>query len=120
MKAPALDRPLIPVCGAHQLQAMLDRCSKTVGWGARDRAIILTLLHTGVRLGEVYALDPRDLDLTEGVAQVRRGKGSKGRLLHLPPEAGRAIVAWLPHRRARGPSDDTVLWQEHRRSSSYS
>ncbi len=46
---------------------------------ARDRAIMQVLLRTGVRIGEVAALDHGDLQLTQDTAQVvvRHGKGDR-------------------------------------------
>jgi site-specific recombinase XerD len=42
---------------------------------ARNRAIVLTLLDTGVRASELTGLDVEDLDPTHGRARVLQGKG---------------------------------------------
>lgn len=48
---------------------------------ARDIAILALLGNTGLRAEECCRLDVGDLDLTEGIVRVRRGKGSKWRIL---------------------------------------
>ncbi len=55
--------------------------------GLRDRAILSLLYGTGLRRAEVSALDLNDVDLTEGIVHVRRGKGGKPRLVPLGESA---------------------------------
>lgn len=45
----------------------------------RDRAIVSTMLLTGLRRAELAALEWRDIDFTNGVIAVRHGKGDKPR-----------------------------------------
>ncbi|HVK04084.1 MAG TPA: tyrosine recombinase [Armatimonadaceae bacterium] len=62
--------------------------------GLRDRAILESLYASGMRAGELVALDVDDLSRTpdgEGTARVRHGKGDKERIALL----GRAAVAAL-------------------------
>ena len=60
-------------------------------------AVILTLVNTGLRVGELIALDRADVDLNarSGQISVRQGKGSKYREVPLNAEARSAIVAYL-------------------------
>jgi integrase len=61
---------------------------------ARDLAIVALMLLNGLRSREVLALQLEDLLF--GEAQVRvRGKGSRIRLLPLPPETLRILQCWL-------------------------
>jgi integrase len=61
---------------------------------ARDLAIIGLMLMHGLRSGEVLALNPEDVILSE--AQIRvRGKGSKLRFLPLAPETTQLIDHYL-------------------------
>lgn len=66
----------------------------------RDRAILETLYGTGIRIGELLALTPADVDTEERVLRVVRGKGGKDRHLPLTETAARAIEAYLVHGRA--------------------
>lgn len=67
----------------------------------RDRAMFELLYGTGVRVGELVALDVRDVDLHGGVVRVW-GKGGKERVLPLPGQARQALARWLNARRHRG------------------
>jgi integrase/recombinase XerC len=66
--------------------------------GLRDRAILETLYSTGMRVGELVALDMADLDLF-GETVRAKGKGRKERLAPLGRPAVAALCAYL---RARG------------------
>lgn len=70
--------------------------------GVRDRAIVLTLLDTGLRAGELVALDVADFDAAEGLLLVRRGKGGKARAAPLGPRARRAVRQWVRARPSGG------------------
>lgn len=64
---------------------------------ARDAALIRLLLSCGLRVSEAVSLKVSDLDLGErrGVLTVRYGKGRKYREVPVPPEARKALRAWL-------------------------
>jgi site-specific recombinase XerD len=94
IKAPSMGRPLIPIFRQQHLKALLWLCPPNTLWGARDRAIILTLLHTGIRRGELVAIKKTDVDLNRDVITVT-GKGTKTREVYLAPEAQGAILRYL-------------------------
>jgi len=60
----------------------------------RDRAFLLTLADTGLRVSEACRLRRGDLDLTEGRAIVI-GKGDKEAIVRFSSRATRAITAYL-------------------------
>jgi site-specific recombinase XerD len=62
----------------------------------RDLAILATLRHTGLRVGELTALRLDDVEISErkGEVVVRSGKGSKYRVVPLNLDARRAINAY--------------------------
>lgn len=66
----------------------------------RDWALVVFLLNTGLRIAEVCALTPEDVQMGErsGWVVVRGGKGSKNRRVPLNAEARRALKAWLEER----------------------
>jgi len=67
--------PTVPVTYSDaEIRALLSAARSQ-----RDRAIVLTLLDTGLRASELLGLEVRDLDLTEGWILVRGGKGGKDR-----------------------------------------
>ena len=64
----------------------------------RDRAALELLYASGVRVGELTALDVDDVDLATGVVRVM-GKGSKERTVPFGAPARDAVQAWLEHGR---------------------
>src|SRR3954449_4385209 len=79
IKAPKLDTKVIEPLTEAQIKAMLKACAGKDLRDRRDEAILRLMVETGARAGEVAALELADVDLREGVAIVRRGKGGKGR-----------------------------------------
>src|SRR6266542_3545270 len=76
----------------------VDRLIRTVErhGNTRDLAIVLTLRHTGIRVGELANLMLGDVETSErkGSLTVRSGKGSKFRVLPLNSDARKAISAY--------------------------
>jgi integrase/recombinase XerC len=60
---------------------------------ARNRAIVELLYSSGLRLGELHALNRADMDLDAGLVRVT-GKGSKQRIVPIGSEAARAVGAY--------------------------
>ncbi|MDO4783546.1 MAG: tyrosine recombinase XerC [Propionibacteriaceae bacterium] len=65
----------------------------------RDLAILETLYSSGIRVGELCALNLGDIDWDRGLVRVL-GKGGKERKAPLGAPALRALRAWLAHRTA--------------------
>jgi integrase/recombinase XerC len=59
--------------------------------GLRNRAILLLLWSTGLRLAELCGLRADDIDLNGGMALVRKGKGGKPRTIPLTHKVATAI-----------------------------
>lgn len=70
-------------------------------WERNQRAIYI-LLYAGLRLGELAALDWRQVDLVWGVIHVVRGKGSKDRAVPISDELW-PILERVPRELRRGP-----------------
>ncbi|MCJ7541249.1 MAG: tyrosine-type recombinase/integrase [Desulfobacterales bacterium] len=68
----------------------------------RDRTMILTLLRTGMRIGELLGLRVNDVDLTERTVKIYQGeKNSVGRVVYLNEDACEALNLWLQERNPR-------------------
>ena len=67
----------------------------------RDLAIVELLYGTGIRVGELVALDVRDVDLNARQVRVM-GKGRKERAVPLPGMVCEALEEWLAARRRPG------------------
>jgi integrase/recombinase XerD len=95
VKPPRVDiEPLEPVPLEH-VRAMLDTCERGKFTGERDRAILLFLLDTGVRAGELLALDKQDADILTGDVLIRKSKSRKPRTVFLGRAARRALRSYL-------------------------
>jgi site-specific recombinase XerD len=110
LKPPKLDSKIVPELSDDELKALIKACAGRGFWERRDEAIIRLMLETGARIGEVVAMSTDDIDLTAGVAIVRRGKGGKGRTIPVGPQTSRAIDRYLRARRAHRLASTPDLW----------
>ncbi|MHC4464050.1 MAG: tyrosine-type recombinase/integrase, partial [Planctomycetota bacterium] len=68
----------------------------------RDRALILVLLRTGMRIGEVLRLNVRDLDVSERKIHIYEGeKNCLGRVVYISDDALMALKLWLSKRKPK-------------------
>lgn len=105
---PRMDsEPLEPV-NLEDLRAMLHTCERKTFTGDRDRAMLLSLLDTGCRVGEFLALNLGDLDLNEGGLLVRRSKSRKPRTVFVGSTTLRELLRYLRHRKETLPG--MALW----------
>lgn len=64
-----------------------------------DQAIFLTLVRTGIRVGELVALTVADMDLAQSTLYIQMGsKNGRGRVVYLSEDAREALLAWLKER----------------------
>lgn len=89
-----------------------QRVTTVLEQALRDRAIIVTLLNTGLRVLELAQLKLSDVSLSErkGNLQVRDGKGGKARTLPLNTATRQAISTYLAIRSTQ-PSSPLFLGQ---------
>lgn len=81
-----------------EVQAMMRLCSSAAPTGLRNRAMIVVMWRSGMRIGEVLALHPKDIDPDRGVITVLRGKGGKRRTIGMDPTAMAVVERWLERR----------------------
>jgi integrase/recombinase XerD len=68
---------------------------------SRDRALILVLLRTGMRIGELLETKPSDVNLKERTITIWQGvKNRRARVVYFSDDARDALRAWLKHRDA--------------------
>lgn len=89
-------RPAQPVPRGQTIDELRELLAAipTTATGARDRAMVLTILLTGLRRDEITSLRITDLDLTSG-RYIVRVKGGRERQRRMPAPALAAIVDWL-------------------------
>lgn len=110
IRPPKVDTPVIEPLTEDELRALLTSCQGKEMRDKRDEAIVRFMLETGTRAGEVIALDVRDVDLRNGSAIVRRGKGGKGRVVPFGPQTGQAVDRYLRKRASHRLAHLPDLW----------
>ena len=95
VKPPKVDvEPLEPVA-LETVRALLETCKRGKFTDERDRAILLFLLDSGVRAGELLALDKQDADILTGDVLIRKSKSRKPRTVFIGRQARRALRSYL-------------------------
>lgn len=79
---------------AGELRELFAACTDASPSGMRDAALLSVLYGTGMRRGEVVALQTDDHD-TDAASLKVAGKGNRERLAYLPAGAQQALQAWL-------------------------
>jgi site-specific recombinase XerC len=103
LPAPRVPQLLVPSLREVDLHALL-RATETSAHPARDRAITLLLLDTGLRLAEAAGLRIGDVDLIEGRATVM-GKGARQRTVPIGRRTRQALRRILAPRGLVKPTD---------------
>ncbi len=109
VKPPKVPEEALDPVELADVAALLDTCGSDFH-GQRDKAIITTLLDTGVRAGELVRFDLADLDISNSSLLVRKSKSKKPRSVFFGAKTRRALRAWI---RKRGP-DPGALFQTER------
>lgn len=83
----------------------------------RDRAMIMLLLRTGMRIGELLNLSVADINLQEQKISIYIGeKNAQGRVVHFCDDAREALKSWL---RIRDPEQRYLFYGQRGRPLSY-
>lgn len=90
-----------------EIDAILAYKPKGETLGARNRAIVVLLIQSGLRNSELRGLTLADLDFENGVIKVKHGKGGKGRSVPFPALSRQVVKEYLTsgYRAADIPAD---------------
>jgi integrase/recombinase XerD len=115
LRAPRVFRGLPRFLTAEQVEALLAAPDPATPLGLRDRAILEVLYATGLRVSELIALKPEEIDLEIGLLRCI-GKGNKERLVPVGRVAREWIVRYLQEGRTRlvGKQTSRELFVNHR------
>ena len=106
-------RPLPSIADIDLLTQLLDQSAPDTPEQARlwlrDKAMFEVLYSSGLRVGELVALDINDIDLADLRVRVT-GKGNKTRIVPLGSKAATAIKRYLPHRNLWLEQQDNALF----------
>ena len=84
---------------------------------SRDQAMILLLLRTGMRIGELLNLTIEDINLKEQKIMIYEGlKNRRGRVVYYSDDAGDALKNWLRHKK---PNTQIVFYGHKGKALSY-
>ena len=103
--APKVPQEIIEPVELDHIRAMIEAC-KAGRQFLRDKALLLSLLDTGVRAKEFLDLNRGDLDHVTGELLIRCGKGQKSRSVYIGSLARKAVRAYLKNRA----DDNMALW----------
>jgi integrase/recombinase XerD len=78
----------------NEVTALLEAPDRSTRTGRRDHAIMLTLITTGLRIGELTALRHHDLQLNKPAHLRVHGKGRKDRITPLNPSTADTLRRW--------------------------
>jgi site-specific recombinase XerD len=90
--------PLTP----DEVAAIIGECSARSRTGIRNRALLVALYRSGVRISEALALRPADVDLKRHTVRVLHGKGDKATVRGFHPSADDALARWIDTRKGLG------------------
>lgn len=112
IKKPKVPQVIIQPFRPEHIQSLLLLFSDKSFLSLRNRAIVLTLLDTGLRCSELASIQLKDIDFKRGIIRVM-GKGAKERFVAIGKKTKEAIGRYLLQRN----SDLPCLWvTEERRS----
>ena len=129
VERPRFQRKKIVAYREGEVQAMIGACAKADTWRTstgkiargkrptadRDRAIIVTLVDTGLRASELCDLLIRDYDRERGSLYVRDGKWGKERTVYAGDATKRMIWRYLLGRKDAKPNDPLFATASGRR-----
>jgi integrase/recombinase XerC len=95
--APRRDKTLPAHLSEPEMTRLIETPSTGDPLGRRDRAILELFYASGLRLGELVAIDLEDVNLTARMVRVM-GKGGKERLVPFNRSTASALRAWLKDR----------------------
>jgi site-specific recombinase XerD len=85
---PSLEKKIFPALTEVELTSVLHSCS------LRDKALVLLMVDSGLRLSEVANLKWGDINLDTGSVMVRHGKGAKDRVSFIGINVRRILLRY--------------------------
>lgn len=113
VRAPKAPRRLPKPLDVDQMAGFLEAAPED-DLEIRDIAMWELFYSSGLRLSELTELDLADLDLSEGMALIRQGKGQKSRHVPVGRHAAEALARWLAMRGAYAGVEESALFVSRR------
>jgi len=90
--------PLSPA----EVTAIIGQCSRRAPTGIRNRALLTLLYRSGLRVSEVLAVRPHDVDMARHSIRLVETKSGQPQTRGFHPSADDALARWLDTRKALG------------------
>ncbi|MBI4322171.1 MAG: tyrosine-type recombinase/integrase [Chloroflexi bacterium] len=108
LKAPKVPKKVMQVLTDEEIERLLSCCDTAIFTGARNAAIILLFLDTGLRCSELLGLRIGDLHIEDRWLKIM-GKGQKERIVPFGNRASRVLYRYLNYRGKDNGNDRVFL-----------
>jgi site-specific recombinase XerD len=108
IKTPKIEQKVVQALSSQEVRLLLDQSLSKNSIDVRNRAIVMMLLDTGLRLFELANLQLEDVNKRTGSILVRRGKGAKQRVVRIGFTTQKALWKYVTVYR-RGDSKSLFL-----------
>lgn len=98
--APKINTDGLPGVQPDDVEKMLQTCDTKTYYGQRDKALMMMLYDTGMRVTEFCQANIQDVDLDNGAILIRRAntKGGKARTVFIGAKTRREIIRYMRKR----------------------
>lgn len=110
LKVPTPQDKMVPKVSDEEIRLLFKSCSGNDFRSKRDLALMTLGLSTGIRAQEALDLHLDDIDMHRQIAFIRKGKGSRGRIVPFNAESARAIDRYLRARKKHSQAASEWLW----------
>jgi site-specific recombinase XerD len=95
MERPRVPRTVAPYVTVEECNRLMADIAGADWNDCRDRLIVLLLFYSGLRCGELVALNVDDIDRQAGTVRVLHGKGMKARVVPIHGGVPRALAEYI-------------------------
>ena len=99
MPSKRFEQRMVEYLDEKEIKALIAAPDTGSRQGRRDRALLLLMVQTGIRVSELTGLDCGDVELGTGAHIRVNGKGRRQRSTPLREDAAEALREWLSERR---------------------
>ena len=94
----------------EEMRQLLAQCSRRAPTGIRDRALLLLMYKTGLRVEEALDLKPADIDHRQGSVRVLHGKWDRARTVGVDDGTLAVVELWEASRKDLGINGRSTLF----------
>ncbi|MCR5094313.1 MAG: tyrosine-type recombinase/integrase [Lachnospiraceae bacterium] len=95
LEQPGVKRTPPQTLGREEIDRLLDAPDPSRPMGMRDRAILELLYASGLKVGELVALYPEDVDLRAAMVKIDSSREEKARSIPFGEKARGALISWI-------------------------